>query len=129
MSESWNQEADGEFAVSRGELGSGVLVVPHGDVDLATVQALDEALRQAEESHALVVLDLRAVPFMDSSGLHALIAADLRMRERGGRLVIVRGGDQIRRLLGLTGADRQLDMVDDPGEALADPSDSPAPAS
>lgn len=128
VSESWSVEGEGAFAVTQGELGNGALVAPRGDIDLATVPALDEALRLAEESHKLVVLDLREVPFMDSSGLHTLIAADLRMREQGGRLVVVQGGDQIRRLLGLTGADKQLEMVDDPAEALGDPSDSPAPA-
>jgi anti-anti-sigma factor len=128
VSEGWSLEADGAFAIGHHEFGNGVLVAPRGDVDLATVEGLDGALRRAEESHLLVVLDLRRVPFMDSSGLHALIAADLRMRERGGRLVVVQGGDQIRRLLGLTGADRQLEIVDDPDEALANPSDSPAPA-
>lgn len=126
MSESWGLEAEGAFAISRRDAGDGALVAPRGDLDLATVGALDGALRRAEESYELVVLDLRQVPFMDSSGLHALIAADLRMRERGGRLVIVQGGDQIRRLLGLTGADKQLEVVEDPAEALPDLSDSAA---
>jgi anti-sigma B factor antagonist len=126
LSEGWNPEAEGAFAISRRDAGEGTLVAPRGDLDLATVETLDAALRRAQESHDLVVLDLRQVPFMDSSGLHALIAADQRARERGGRLVVVQGGDQIRRLLGLTGADRQLEVVDDPAEVLSDPSDSPA---
>jgi anti-anti-sigma factor len=127
LSEGWSLEVEGEFAITQRTLGGGALLIPCGDLDLATVDTLDSALRQAENSHELVVLDLRQVPFMDSSGLHALIAADLRMRERDGRLVVVQGGDQIRRLLGLTGADTQLEVVYDPDEALANPSDSPAP--
>lgn len=128
MTEGWSLEGEGIFAISRREAGEGTLLAPRGDLDLATVETLNAALRAAEESHQLVVLDLRDVPFMDSSGLHALIAADLRMRERGGRLVVVQGGDQIRRLLALTGADKQLEVVEDPSEALPDPSGSPDPA-
>jgi anti-sigma B factor antagonist len=128
VSEGWSLEAEGTFAISRREAGEGTLLAPRGDLDLATVETLDTALRGAEESHELVVLDLRDVPFMDSSGLHALIAADLRMRERGGRLVVVQGGDQIRRLLALTGADKQLEVVEDPTDALPEPSGSPDPA-
>lgn len=126
MSEGWSLGAEEGFAISRRDAGEGALVAPRGDLDLATVEVLDTALRRAEETHELVVLDLRQVPFMDSSGLHALIAADLRMRGRGGRLAIVQGGDQIRRLLELTGADKQLEVVGDPAEVLSDPSDSPA---
>lgn len=128
MSASWSPEGDGRFTVGHRAVSNGVLLVPRGDVDLATVGTLEEALRHAEQAHDLVVLDLREVPFMDSSGLHALISADLRMRERGGRLVVVQGGDQVRRLLGLTGADKQLELIDDPAETLVDPTDSPAPA-
>lgn len=128
MTEGWSLEGEGIFAISRREAGEGTLLAPRGDLDLATVETLNAALRAAEESHQLVVLDLRDVPFMDSSGLHALIAADLRMRERGGQLVVVQGGDQIRRLLALTGADKQLEVVEDPSEALPDPSGSPDPA-
>ena len=128
MSEHWEPGMDGGFAVSSRELSSGVLLAPRGDVDLATVAVLDGALQSAEASYELVLLDLRQVPFMDSSGLHTLISSDLRMRECGGRLVIVPGGDQIRRLLELTGADKQLELVDDPDEVLVDPSNSRAPA-
>ncbi len=128
MSEGWNLEPAGGFAISRREAAGGALIAPRGDLDLATVDVLAEALGAAEESHELIVLDLRDVPFMDSSGLHTLIAADLRMRERGARLVVVQGGEQIRRLLGLTGADKHLEVVEDPAEVLPDRTDSPTPA-
>jgi len=128
VSESWSLESDGRFVIDRRDAGTAAVLAPQGDLDLATVGELDRALREAADLHELVLLDLRGVPFMDSSGLHAMIAADQRMRELGGRLVVVHGGEQIRRLLGLTGADAQLDLVDDPAEALADAPDSPAPA-
>jgi anti-sigma B factor antagonist len=128
VSGSWSLEPDGGFAIDRHVAGIAVVLSPRGDLDLATVGELERALGEAADSHELVVLDLRGVPFMDSSGLHTMIAADLRMRELGGRLVVAPGGEQIRRLLGLTGADGQLNLVDDPADVLADTPDSPSPA-
>jgi anti-anti-sigma factor len=50
---------------------------------------------------------------MDSSGLRALLAADTRARERGARLVIVRGDERIQRVLRITRLDERLEIVDD----------------
>jgi anti-anti-sigma factor len=61
-----------------------------------------------------VVLDLREVSFMDSTGLHALISADLRMQERGGDLVIVRDGSQVGKLLDLTQVSQRLHVISEP---------------
>lgn len=109
---------DDGFAIDKQQTENGLLLVPRGELDLAAVEKMEAALRGAQEASSLVVLDLRQVPFMDSSGLHAVIAADLRIREEGGRLVIVQGGPQIRRLLELTGAQDQLETVADPAEVL-----------
>ena len=40
----------------------------------------------------LVVLDLRELAFMDSSGVHAIVNASIRARQVGRRLVLLRGG-------------------------------------
>jgi anti-anti-sigma factor len=97
-----------------------MVVAPEGEIDLATVEFVDRELQLAESSHATVVLDLSRVTFMDSTGLHLLIAADQRMHERGGRLVVVPGGVQVRRLLRLTGAAERLELADD-SEPVSDP--------
>ena len=51
-------------------------VAVRGEVDLATVTVLEEALDAAiRESEGAFILDLSAVDFIDSSGLHALLRA------------------------------------------------------
>lgn len=85
-----------------------------GELDIATVPALDEALRSAERAGSLVILDLRELEFMDSSGAHLMLAADRRIRRSGGRLVILRGPAELDRLLALTGFGRELDFADPP---------------
>ena len=85
-----------------------------GELDLATAPKLEDELKRVEESGpALIVLDLRPLSFMDSSGLRALLAADARAREAGRRLVLVRGDERVQRVLKITRLDERLEIVDD----------------
>ena len=99
--------------------GSGPLarVTVAGELDIATAPELERALRHLEVDPALVFLDLRELEFMDSMGVHIILAADRRVRGAGGQLVIVRGPAQVDRLFALTGADHQLELVDQPPDA------------
>ena len=97
----------------------GAHVALSGELDIATAPKLDEVVARLEgEGRALIVIDLRGLQFMDSSGLRALLAADTRARSRGARLVIVRGDDRIQRVLRITRLDERLEIVDD-DETLA----------
>jgi len=89
-----------------------------GEFDLAATRAVDEALLEIEgESPEVVVLDLREVTFLDSTGLRTITSADARARETGHELRIVRGPEQIQKLLFVTGMDKILPLVDDPGQS------------
>jgi anti-anti-sigma factor len=86
-----------------------------GDLDLAGVAALEHALAGLEELDLdVLVLDLRAVSFLDSSGLRALLAADARARAADRRLVLVRGPDVVHRVFEIALLDRRLTFVDTP---------------
>ena len=85
-----------------------------GELDIATVPALDRDLRLAEAGTPLVVLDLRELEFIDSSGTHLLLATHRRMCAAGGRLVVVRGAPEVTWLLELIGLDLELELVDWP---------------
>ena len=101
------------FDVTTTERPDGVQVALSGELDLASAQRLEDELKHIEESNpGLIVLDLQALSFMDSSGLRSLLAADSRARERGGRLVIVRGDERVQRVLRITRLDERLEIVD-----------------
>ena len=56
-----------------------VVVAPRGELDMATVGALEQELKSVRKAgFAAIVLDLRGLSFMDSSGLHLVMrwAAD-----------------------------------------------------
>ena len=55
---------------------------------------------------------------MDSTGLHVLVNAHQRAQEGGRRFVLTRGGEQVQRLLDLTGVTELVSIVDSPAELL-----------
>jgi anti-anti-sigma factor len=86
-----------------------------GELDISSAGGLENQLAAIEvDSPATLVLDLRQVDFIDSTGLRALIAADERARSQGRRLVVVRGPDAVARLLAVTQLDQRFEIVDDP---------------
>jgi anti-anti-sigma factor len=93
-------------------------LVLSGELDLACAEELDASLKQLESSEPpILVLDLRELEFMDSTGLRTVIAADARARERGARLVVVRAPEEVDRVFRLTRMDQHLDVVDEPPSA------------
>jgi anti-sigma B factor antagonist len=83
-----------------------------GELDLATLHVLEQELDQIAASEKRLVLDLRRLEFVDSSGLHALLRADRRFSDAGGQLTIVRGPRAVERLFRLTGLDTRLRIID-----------------
>ena len=65
---------------------------------------------------ALLLLDLRPLDFMDSTGLRTILAADARAREAGRRLVVVQGNENIQRVFEVTRLHERVEIVDDPGD-------------
>ena len=92
----------------------GVLVLRlAGDLDLGTAAALDEQLIRAEESDATqIVLDLRGLDFIDSTGLQAVLTAVRRSQRDSNRLGLLRGTGEVARLLELTGIDLSVNVLD-----------------
>jgi anti-sigma B factor antagonist len=86
-----------------------------GELDISSAPVLEEALGRVEESEpALLVLDLRALEFMDSTGLRTVVSADQRARAQNRRVAIVRGPEAVDRIFNVTRLDERLELVDDP---------------
>jgi anti-sigma B factor antagonist len=86
-----------------------------GELDIASAPQFEEGLAEAEsDAPETLVLDLRRVDFIDSTGLRAVIGADERARSDGRRFVIVRGPAAVERVFSVTQLDQRLDIVDDP---------------
>ncbi len=80
------------------------VVTPSGDLDVYTVGSLRDAFAAIlQETTPKVVVDLDGVPFMDSSGLGALMGGVRRLREAGGDLAIACTREQHLKLFTITG--------------------------
>jgi anti-sigma B factor antagonist len=100
--------------------GTVAIVAPTGELDLSGATILEVELdRLAEEPDlAAVVLDLRGLEFMDSSGLRLVVLADMKAREAGRRFALIRGGDTVHRVFEITRMSERLDFVAEPEDAL-----------
>ena len=84
-----------------------------GELDLATAPLLKERLEEAEAAEATnVVIDLDQVEFMDSTGLHVLLARFLEHRN-GTRYSLTQGSPQVRRLFEVAGVMDRLPFAAD----------------
>jgi anti-anti-sigma factor len=98
------------------------VVALSGELDLAGAVALEQELARLEaEAAESVVLDLRGVGFMDSSGLRLIAVSSQRAQERGRRLALVPGPEQVMRVFDITRMRERLDFVDDPREVCGGP--------
>jgi anti-anti-sigma factor len=105
-----------------------VHVVPVGELDLATVGALDGQLRELRDAgFGRLVLDLRRLEFIDLSGLRLILTFDRDARNNGHEFVVIPGPPAIQRLFELAGVDQHLHVQDRPRLNRQDHSPTRAP--
>jgi anti-sigma B factor antagonist len=91
--------------------GTGVWVVVDGELDVASVGPLRELLLRLRDRHAVVVLDLAGVTFMDSSGVALLWQAADDAAAGGWRLWLTAPSSEVVRLLEVTGVSSRLSFL------------------
>jgi len=99
------------FNVEAHSEGSRRVLAVSGELDLAAASTLEQELDQALDSGAsLIVLDLKGLDFIDSTGLSVLVRGHQRAQEAGIELGLVNPGAQVERLLSLTGLAQRLTL-------------------
>ena len=90
-----------------------VVVAFSGELDMAEVPRVQQELQELESSGpGLLVLDLRGVSFIDSSGLRVILESDIRSRRQGWRVAVVPGPEQVHRIFLIALLDKRLDFID-----------------
>jgi anti-sigma B factor antagonist len=109
-----------DFVLSSAYLGGDVHVLTvGGELDLATVPEVREELsRITDEGGREIVIDLLAVPLVDSVALGLLVETSKRVKARGGALRIVCADRRIARIIEVTGLERILSRHSTLREAL-----------
>jgi stage II sporulation protein AA (anti-sigma F factor antagonist) len=95
------------------------VLTPAGEIDHHTGDQLRHALDVTGTARPRIVIDMRQVTFMDSSGINILIAAYQNVTAAGGRLRLAAPTDPVQRVLQLVGVDAIIKCHPTLDEALA----------
>ena len=97
-----------------------VHVTLQGSLDLARAYEFDEAIRRIErDAPGRVLVDLRALDFLDTTGLSRLVALRRRCRRTGAGSCSCAGSQAVQRLFAVTAMNEHFEVVGDPEESAA----------
>lgn len=110
------------------EIRDGTLVVrPHsaedgrrlelsGELDMANAATLEREIQRAEsDSHGSVTIDMRALDFIDSTGIAVLVAAHKRLGGEGRLRLLRSSAPAVKRVMEVTGLETKLPFVESEG--------------
>jgi anti-anti-sigma factor len=107
------------FDVRSAQSRDGLTVIASGEIDLWSAPEVRQALSGHAGPGGRVLLDLRQVTFMDSSGLGLIVAEHQRARADGFEFGVAVGtSSDVRRILEISGITKVLELVDDPDAFL-----------
>ena len=117
----------GELKIEEERSGGTATLRLLGELDLATSELAEAAIARTRGSERLII-DLRGLSFVDSTGIQALLRAHMTAGEEGTEMIVIRGSRPVARLFGLLELDAQLNVVDEvPGAEPADGAEGPDP--
>jgi anti-anti-sigma factor len=104
------------FQIEQTEAEGRTVLTLRGELDLASAPELEAATLPVVRDGGHVVIDLRGLQFIDSSGVRVLVAGHAAARRSGGGVTVVRAAadSPVDRVIAIAGIDDALDMVDEP---------------
>ena len=101
------ESSNGQLTIHMSEREDGKFLRPQGVVDCQTSPLLRKVLRRWVRKRVPgVVVSLKEVEHLDTSGVATLIESHEEMQGYGGRLLLADVGPQARQMLSLAGSDR-----------------------
>jgi anti-anti-sigma factor len=93
-----------------------------GELDLAAEEPLDTLFGQlaGEAATRNLIVDLRGISFMDSTGLRILLKQEMGSRRDGFDFALIPPRGPAMKVLRLSGVDRLIELRTDSGEKLSD---------
>ena len=99
------------------ERGGVTTIELSGEFDVSAATEFDSTVHHLHEHPPEeVTIDLRNLTFIDSTGLRALIEAQMQLEAVGSAFCVIHRRGHVADILGLTGADRVLRLVEAPLE-------------
>ena len=109
-----------DFSIASASGDGRTVLMVRGELDLATAPELEEHIDGVLDAGREVVVDLRDLAFMDSSGIRVLVAAHARAGRCGTRLIVVRPapGSVVAKIIEISGLEGELNLVNDPASRV-----------
>lgn len=116
--------APNPFELQDEELDGVRVIAISGELDLSTAPRLEEPLEATVAANSALLIDLSACEFIDSTGIALIVRTWQRLGGEGGgsdasRFAICGLGDQVRRLLEVSGLESSLPTHGSRDEAIA----------
>jgi len=107
-----------DFSISAEDRDGRVHISLGGELDIATAPELERLVNERIDAGQEVVVDLRGLEFMDSSGIRVLVAAHARAGRAGTRVFVVRPAPNsaVAKIVEVSGLDGELNLLDDPAQ-------------
>lgn len=100
-------------------VGEHRIVLVSGEVDLYNVSELKKALFSVTDgANQSVVVDLKNVNYMDSSGIGALVAGQKKMKAHNGKFALLNIHDDVLNILKLATLDRFFKIYESEDELI-----------
>ena len=97
------------FEVETEERSGDLVVRLIGEFDILAFDEVDALLAAAQsDGYGSVIVDLRGLTFIDSSGIRALVRAHKRTQDSETDLRLIRGSDAVHRVFEVAGLDGRL---------------------
>lgn len=102
--------------------GSSVFVELEGEIDHCSARNMKEVIEKSIKDVQIkkLILDLKRVTFMDSSGVGMMIGRYRTMKERGGCILAFGLSQQTEKLFKMAGLHRIIKIVEDVEEVTQD---------
>lgn len=107
-----------DLSIDVSSRATSTVVALAGDIDIQTAPLLREALAALPPSEQMVVVDLSAVEFLDSSGVGALVGAAAALREGGGSLRLACPPPRVQKVFRISRLAEVIPIYDDVDEAV-----------
>ena len=107
-----------DFSISAEDRDGRVHVALAGELDIATAPELEQLVNDRIDAGQEVVIDLRGLQFMDSSGIRVLVAAHARAGRSSTRVFVIRPApaSAVAKIVEVSGLDGELNLLDDPAQ-------------
>ncbi len=108
--------------ISKQEINSKTyVIVPGEEIEVFNASELkDEIMKLIESGYLKIVMDLRNVEYMDSSGLGVIVSTLKKIKTVNGKLIISSPRSSIKQIFELTSLDKVFNVYETLEEALKD---------